>query len=449
MSDFQDLRKQGRGVAWAMVGFCTLSFVACAVPARADGGGQGAFPQGAFSGQIVDSATGKPIGNATVAVRDGRGKVVSWTRTDAQGHYGLAADSLGLLDLSPHHRGLLASLGRGVVQVVSFPVKVVGTAAGAAVGVATDAVKAVDPVGTVKAAMVGAAEGSPIPLAAKAADDMQGVVGAATRNKAHDSAVQAKNSTIEATISGTHDKPKVAPTGPEPGEVALLVSAPQYKEFQGAAGSYWMEAAPTDGGRPDAARAWLDTVRLAPSVDGKNNSDTQDQAAHLTDPTLDPAFAAAGSPVQITVKLQLPAEPTIKVRVVAREAKTHRVVELTPQAGGVYAGTLTLDPKTPLGDTTVTVAALNAAPVGVTLPTEKGTDPLLSFASRLGDLDAGKPYHFDPRILVSENRLDLKMMVLDPGKETPPPPELTPAPASVPTSPIAPAPAPASPPEKP
>ncbi|MBV9850565.1 MAG: carboxypeptidase regulatory-like domain-containing protein [Armatimonadetes bacterium] len=441
----QQTRRRRRGKPFrrsaAVAGLCALSVSAAVAPARAAANRPAAAPRGAFCGQIIDAATGKAIPDATVVLRDRSNKVVAWTRTDAQGRYTLAGNSLELLDLESHRRGVLATLGRGVVQVVQFPINVAGAAAGAVVGVAVDTVKAVDPVGTVKAAAIGAAEGNPMPLATKATQDVEGLVGVATQKKAHDSAVQARNHTVETTVNGTpapgakanaaSKQPGAAPKkeAPGPGEVALLVSAPQYKEFQGPAGSYWVQP-PGAGSAPAGPQAWLDTVRLAPTT-AKQDSDTQDQAAHLSDPTLDPVFAAAGSPVRITVKLQLPAEPAETVRVVAREQKTHRLAELTPQGNGVYAGVLTLDPKTPTGDTTVTVAALNAAPVGINLRADEGKDPLLAFAAGLDDLDAVKPYRFDPRTLASENRLDLKMTVLDPSKEMPPPPA-APAPANPP-----------------
>jgi len=72
---------------------------------------------------------------------------------------------------------------------------------------------------------------------------------------------------------------------------------------------------------------------------------------------------------------------------------------------------------------------------------------LLAWAAQREDLDADKPYHFDPRIMASENRLDLKMTILDPKQENPPPttpaPGTPPAPAP-PVPAVTPAPVPAA-----
>jgi hypothetical protein len=96
---------------------------------------------------------------------------------------------------------------------------------------------------------------------------------------------------------------------------------------------------------------------------------------------------------------------------------------------------LPLDAKLDVGDTVVTLVALRAEPIEVKLKSDK-TDPLLEFAKGLEDLDAGKPYDFDPRIMASENRLELTLTVLDPKKETAPstatPP---PAPSATPPAP--------------
>ncbi|MDQ2798905.1 MAG: hypothetical protein M3Y13_04595, partial [Armatimonadota bacterium] len=332
----------------ASAGLCALAVNSSAAPKSAPS-------QGAFYGQVVDAATGKPVADATVALQDKHNHVLAWTKTDAQGHYALAANSIALLDLpTERRRGMLAAIGRGFVQVIQLP----GKAVVAAAGVASDTVKAIDPVGTIKAAAAGIVSGSPVPLAAQATTDLQNLTGADTRQRARATAAQAVVNGSPAPH--TDAKPKDVPG---PGEVGLLISAPQYKEFRAPAGAYWLDATGSlDHGQASAAQAWLDTVRLAPAA-GAKNSDVQDQAVHLTDPTLDAALAAAGSTVKITVHLQTPTEPAVKVRVVAREQKTHQVAELTPQGNGVYAGSLTLDPKMPLGDTTVTIAALKAAPV--------------------------------------------------------------------------------------
>ena len=126
----------------------------------------------------------------------------------------------------------------------------------------------------------------------------------------------------------------------------------------------------------------------------------------------------------------------------ARQGCAHRserrdaVVELTPGTAGesaVYSASLVLDPKTPPGPSSIAVAALRSEPVEVKFDKKK-PDPLVEFVRRLDDMRCDRPYLYDPRIMASENRLDVKVTVLNPKQGTPPPastpaaPGVTPAP---------------------
>lgn len=402
------------------------------------------FRKGALRGHVVDAVTGKPLADATVALQDKNGKVVAWSKTDANGDYAIASDTLGVLGLRPsRRRGLLASLARGVGQVVSAPVKI-----------AADVVKQVNPVGTVKSAVVSAATGSPIPLASQV---VQTVTNQA-QQKAKETAVK--------TMLGERQAapPKDKRDEVVPGEVRIAVSAPGYQEVRAKAGAYWMEPAdeaPKNETKEQQAkrvgvRAWLENVKLAPAgAPADKKGEVENAALLLAAPRLEPSLAAPGGTVHVVVTLQAPPPPPGKtlaqsVRVFAREDKKHTTVELKsadPNAPNVYTGDLTLDAKMPVGDTTVSVVALRADPVEVNLHESKA-DPLLDFAQRLDELDPGQPYDFDPRIMASENRLDLQLTVLDPKQSTPA--ATVPAPAVIPaTAPPATPPAPAAPPATP
>jgi translation initiation factor IF-2 len=77
-----------------------------------------------------------------------------------------------------------------------------------------------------------------------------------------------------------------------------------------------------------------------------------------------------------------------------------------------------LPKDSPTGDSTITIAALNAQPIDIRLDSGK-KNPLLEYAAHLDDMDSGKTYQFDPRVMASENRLDFAIMVLDPSREQP------------------------------
>lgn len=392
--------------------------------------------KGALFGRVIDTVTGQPLPGATVALQDKNGKVMAWAKTDAQGQYVLAADSLTVLQLRPsRRRGFLERMARGVGDVVAAPVKV-----------AANVVKQVDPINTAKAAVISTVTANPAPVAAQVADTASKAVKEQANGTAVQAAAQAREGTAKAVLGERQASPKEKREGLLPGEVFLSVVAPGYKDLKDKAGVYWLEPASEaspDGKTPQSGvRAWLETVKLAPATAADKKCEVENNAILLAEGRAEPALAPAGSTVKLAVKLATPGNQPLKIRVFAREDKKRTVIELKPKDGapGVYAGELTLDPKLDIGDTTVTLIALRSEPIEVKLKADK-TDPLLEFAKGLDDLDAGKPYEFDPRIMASENRLDLTLTVLDPKKEMPgttpaaTPPAVPPAPAATPAAP--------------
>lgn len=366
------------------------------------------FRKGALLGRVLDVA-GKPVPDATVALQDKNGKVLAWAKTNAQGEYAIAADPLTVLQLRPsRRRGLLEQVVRAVGDVVTAPVKIVGSAVA-------------NPGKTMKAAAVSVATGTPAPLAVQAVAPLLG-----DKTAVEETAKKARETAARAAVGdgpmSTRQKPVV-----EKGQALIAVSASNFKEAKGKAGAYWLEGASTDKDKPLGIQAWLETVKLAPTM-GDKPSEIAQEALTLAEPVLEPTLVPSGGTVKIQVKLQSPPGPENKVRVFARESRKDIVLELFPQQGAdktLYVGTLTLDPKTPHGETTLTIAALRADPLEVKLNNKKA-DPLLEFVRRLDDMEASKPYEYDPRIMASENRLDIKLTVLDAKKETPKSPAVPP-----------------------
>ena len=402
------------------------------------------FSKGALFGKVIDLATGKPVAGATVALQDKKGKVLAWTQTDAQGQYAIAADSLEILRLQPsRRRGLLTRIARGIGGVVMMPVK----ATGVAVKGVTEVVRSVNPVQTAKATAISAATGNPVPAVAQIAGSTLDTASTRAERTARERAARS-------LLGERLEKPKDKREDLVPGETFIAVSAPSYKEIRGKAGAYWLEPPAVIENRPVGTRAWLESVKLAPTA-GDKKSEVENVAVLLAEPRMDPALAPAGGTVALAVKLQTPGNQPLNARVFARENKKRTVVELKGQGNNVYAGELVLDPETPIGNTVVTIVALRAEPVEVKLE-EKKADPLLEFARQLDDLDANEKYEFDPRIMASENRLDLTLTVLDPRQGTPATAPLAPtappapaAPEAAPPAPTAPAPTPATPPANP
>ncbi len=368
--------------------------------ARADEKKAPDFSRGALCGKVVDAATGKPIADATVALLDDKGKVIAWTKTDAEGRYRMAADAIQVLRIRPSRRqGLLDQIVKGIGDVVNAPVKV-------ATGVVSTAQDVVTkPGNTIKAAATSAVTGTPVPLAAQIAGTTAGNLKSDSEQKTREAAVQ---SIMSERAGENAEKERTL----KPGEITITVSASAYKAMKNTAGTFWLEPQSLPDKKPAGPQAWLETVKLAPEKSDKNSEVVQ-EAILLSEAHLTPPLAPAGTPVKLDVKLQTPSGPPMPVRLFARENKTRKAVELTPQPENRYAGELLLDAKMPSGETMVTVIALRAVPLEITLPKSK-TDPLLTFVQRLDDLNAGKPYVYDPRIFASENRLDITLTILPP-----------------------------------
>ena len=351
------------------------------------------FSKGAFYGRVVDTA-GQPIVDATVAIRDKKGNVVAWTKTNARGEYAIAADTLKTLRLEPsRRRGTLEKMANGVGQVLTAPVKLVSAT-----------VRAINPVDTARAAAVSTVTGNPGPIVSQVATSAAAAAAGSYAKK--------RQPPIATEVLGARLKiPRSERKEPFPGEVILSVDAPEYREVRSMAGAYWLEP----GAGKTGPRAWLETAKLAPAH-GEKASEIPNMAILLADPEAEPSLVPAGSSIHLSVRLKEPAEPGIKARVFARGPRD--VIELVAGDGGIYSGDMAVSIDMPPGDTKISLAALRAEPIELKFDGRKG-DPLKELAARLNELEPGKAYDFDPRLLASENRLDLPITILDPKQATP------------------------------
>ncbi|HLV79100.1 MAG TPA: hypothetical protein VKT32_02425, partial [Chthonomonadaceae bacterium] len=353
--------------------------------------------------------------------RDKSGKVIAWSRTIAQGEYVIAANALQALRLPrSRHSGLLAQILRGMGQVVMAPIQV----ASVAVKVVKDTVS----MKTAENIAIAAATGSPLPVATQVFDSTLNTILGVTPEAAKQTKVAAVK-----TVFGDHVAvTKAQAQALTPGQVLVQVIAPGYQTAQGKASAYWLQpGVKLEDRHALGAQAWLQTVDLAPASSPKKSGIAQ-EALTLAAPTLEPALAPPGDTLKICVHLEGPIELAPKVRVFAREARTHTVAELKLQADAntcLFAGEMTLPPKAPPGETVLSIVALRAEPVEIKLPNSK-VDPLTEFVRRLDDLDPHKPFDYDPLVMAAQNRLDLPLTILDPKLGTAPAAAAVPSPLS-------------------
>lgn len=338
------------------------------------------FKRGAVYGHVEDSA-GKPIRGAIVAIRSAAGDIEAWAKTDAEGDYALNVDPKVALNMngSPH-AGLLKECATAVGDVLMAPVNV-----------------ATRPGPIVKSGLESMAYGTPAPLVAQAAQE---AIPQPTRYDVRGAAAKA----------ALGDGPVLyrPPVGKE-GQAELLVVAPGCKDADLDAAAYWFDG---PQGRGKGLRAWVETVKMAPE-DGGDKPSVVNQVISLTNGTAEPSLVPPGEAVKIRVKLSQPPDSDHPVRVFARESRRGEVVELQPDpATKGFCGELHFGRGFPSGPTTICIAAVRADPVEIHLP--KGKDPFPLFVHRMDDMQPTKPYQYDPMIMASENRLDLKVIVLPP-----------------------------------
>jgi hypothetical protein len=405
----QSCRKQGlRSVGIRRFApLSALLILSAAGPLCADSKAKGPdFRKGALYGAVVDTTTGKPIPDATIGVLAPDGKVLGWTKTNAEGKYAIAADTFAVLHLRPsHRRGLLEQICRSVGEIVTAPVRV-------AVGAVSR------PGETLKSAAEATIMGNPTPLATQVANSLT--------DKARSTPIDAEKSARQAAcheiFSERQAAKKAKKPGLCPGELSLAVSAPGYKDLKSPAGAYWMEPPVEEKKKTKlGVQAWLETVRLAPAQAGDKKSEVAQEALLLADPQVEPVLAPPGATVHLSVRLKNPTGFGPKVRIFAREKKKDTVAELTaadPKQPELFTGSLTLDKGLAVGETQIAIGVLRTEPLEVKIPKAK-EDPLLKFAGRLDELEAGKPFDYDPRIFACENRLDLTINILDPRQATP------------------------------
>jgi hypothetical protein len=355
-----------------------------------DGRPEQVFKKGAIYGKIVD-LSGKPVCGAIVALRLPDGKILSWARTDASGSYAMSADPKVALSLKPSHcKDLLEQCADAVGAVVMVPVKL-----------------ATSPGPTIHAALVSVASGTPAPLAAQAVE-------ATLPNQTTVSQVSQASGGAAADVA-LGGGPQPAPLRPEDkGRADILVAAKGFKDGNLVANAYWLDPANNDDrGKPVGVQAYLDTIRLAPTSDVKAKDEMENEAYSLSEGVAEPNLAPPGSMIDLHVRLDSAPDEGHRIRIFARLTSKDNVVELTQceKDKCLFTGLMYIDPRTPAGDTTICFGALRANPVEVKLNPDR-PNALKTFVSRLVDMNGDHPYGYDPFVMASENRLDVKLTVL-------------------------------------
>lgn len=381
----------------ARISLGILALTALTLPTFAKDQTTQIYAKGAIYGIVLDSA-GKPVKDATVALQRRDGKILGWCKTNDKGEYALPADPKVALNLYSRHKNLLEQCANAVGDVAMIPVRAVGSVV-------------TQPGQTVRSAAASVASGTPAPLVGQTM-----AASVASQTTPSQLSKAAGGAATYTALGGTPPKPPPVAT---PGKATILVSAAGFKAAQLQPTAYWMSGPVESKTIPVGLQAWVEAVKLAPLA-AKEEGVIQPQALTITGTTVEPKLAPAGSPITITTQLSTPPDPSRPIRVFAREAGRNTVVEL--KAGvdqKTYTGTMTIDPKAALGETTISIGVLRVDPVEVKLNPKK-PDPLPEFCKRLEEMSAKKPYVYDPLTMGAANREDIKITVLKAAPSAPP-----------------------------
>ena len=353
-----------------MLTFCTLiSLLSFASAARTD--------ELIYATGRVFAADGRtPLPGAVVAVYDDKNRVLDYTHTDGRGEYTLAVPRHALHLGGKGGQGFfrqvvggVSSMIGGVGRVAALPIKA-GIRAAASISTATDPLTRVG---------IGAASG----VAQGLADQM--------------SPRHGKKVVLERTL---------------PGVLVMKVTRPGNNDVVSTARVYWIEEQLyRAGGREQRAlTAWVDPARLSSPGDEKPSSFTSNYLT-FTEARIEPSIAEVGQTVSLVVKLPPPPDPKTPVIVVARHSKTGRMYELEPIGAGMYRADITVDKKFPKQDQGFCVVAY--ADQDDRPGRNKKTEEALAGA---GMFDPTKPFIYNPLLVVSRNRAEVTLTVVEPSK---------------------------------
>lgn len=320
------------------------------------------------TGRVLTMDGKQPLTDAIVAVYDDKGKVIDFARTDENGIYSVTVPR-SVLHLDHHSPGFLHQVFNGVGRVVG------GVAGPLKYGVkaAASAANAADPI---TRAGVGAASG----LTQNMLDGFK--------------------------PSGGKKKE------PLPGTILIKVSKPGCMDAVGWGSVYWMQEEMQLEGKKQrkGMAAWLDPANLAP-IGSEKPSKIESDYLTLKDAHLEPSIAEPGQTILLVAELPAPPDPSAPAVVVAKNTKTGKLIEMKPVGGGRYQAELKIDKHYPKNDQLITIVAY--ADQSDFPGRNKKVEGSLNGA---GYWDPAKPYIYNPLCVVSRNRAEVTLTVVESKK---------------------------------
>ena len=321
-----------------------------------------------LTGRVVSPDGRAPLKDAVVAVYDEKNKVVDYARTDSDGIYTLAVPR-GALRLDRKSSGFFHRVAGGASKIVG--------------GLA----------GPLRMGLKAAA--TAVPTSGMAAQAGVGIASGVAQN-------------MVATMRPNRGKDNSLP----PGVIAMKVTLPGRNDAVAPASVYWMQEELYRAGRKHqrVLTAWMDPVTLTAS-DSADASGISSAYLMFTDARLEPSIAEPGESVFLSATIPSPPEPRTPIVVIARNNRTGEIIPLAPAGEGRYRAEIRVDKKHPRNDQAITVLAYAEQ------AEETGRSKAVEDAiQRAGLFDPGKPFVYNPLFVVSRNRAEVILTVVEPPR---------------------------------
>jgi len=330
------------------------------------------------SGKVLDP-NGRAMRGAYVAVYDDQNKVVDYARTDSEGEYALAVPKRLLHLEHKHGKGFIAEVFTGVTRFVGGAAQAVANPIRAGVHAITSAEAAADPNILTKGAF---------------------------------SAGGAVVDTVFFAVTPGQKRKVPVEERKQPGSLFLKVVAPDRSDIVGVGHIYWMqeETFKAGGRSKKTLAAWLDPVTLE-SADGDVASKIDGTYLRFKNTRIEPSIAEPGQIVRIITRLPMPPTPEINVVVVARNMRTGQKWELKRDNDGYFSTEVEIDKRFPKDDQIISLVAYAA---DEQRPGRRANAE--GAIEHAGLWDPRKPFIYDPLIVVSRNRADATLTVVNPSR---------------------------------
>lgn len=391
------------------------------------------------TGRVYTADAKQPLAHALVAIYDDKNNVIAHAKTDADGRYVVSVPRSALhLPGVRKGNGFFKQLGRGIKAVAGVALSTVSAVAPLALG-GTEALAVLGGLDGLRSLAGPKSNGNAV---AQTLHENSGLVaklmaGTLTRDEEEDlindgvppQVIEKLRNASRGQATGVTDN---APDPNAPGALHMRVSLPGYRDLQSVGQIYWAqeETLSANGKTTKRLAAWLDPIHLAPiSVAGAAvlldaaSSRVSRSYFRFEEARVEPSIVERGQTATVSVRLQTPPEPDnlpflVVGRIINGRGERSVLFELKPTSEpGTYRGAFVIDRSFAKNDQTICILAYPVPRSGSPGQRSKSAEEALD---RAGVWRLDQPFDWNPLVVASRNRAELRLTVVEPVAATRP-----------------------------